>query len=385
MSMSPRSVVRSRSSSRPCCSPGVCPAAASPAPSFHPGVAAQVGDDTISVREVDSIASELLLLDREAARRPTTRSSRSTTCAAAIVGQLTLVSAARQLAARVRRRARGRVHPQGLRPARRRRRRCPRSRRRRGRDRVVLGVPPGRADAVGRRRWQERGSTASGTDAAGDGRPAGASRAGSTTTTSRIDPQFGVGIRGRQGRSRRRLAVLRRRRRGQQGAGRPARPAVRRVAAGRRPLRLSDGRRRSHAARGAAGRLRRRHAAAARRVRLEARADPPVAGALPARGDPRDARGPRRAGTSEPGAATTPRTCARSSATCCCRCTSTPRSPRSAATSPSTTSPAGSPRRCAGATRTSSAPTASARSTGTPRPSTTPGRRSRPPSGRARR
>ncbi len=34
-------------------------------------------------------------------------------------------------------------------------------------------------------------------------------------------------------------------------------------------------------------------APAARRVRLEAGADPPVAGALPARGDPRDARGDR--------------------------------------------------------------------------------------------
>ena len=64
-----------------------------------------------------------------------------------------------------------------------------------------------------------------------------------------------------------------------------------------------------------AGRAARGDAAAARRVRLEARADAPVAGALPARGDPRDARGHRHRRRSS--------TCARSSATCCSRSTST--------------------------------------------------------------
>ena len=65
----------------------------------------------------------------------------------------------------------------------------------------------------------------------------------------------------------------------------------------------------------AAPRVPRGDAPAAGRVRVEARADPPVAGALPARGDPRDPRGDRHRRRR--------RTCARSSATCCCRSTST--------------------------------------------------------------
>ena len=58
---------------------------------------------------------------------------------------------------------------------------------------------------------------------------------------------------------------------------------------------------------------------AAHRVPVGPRADPPVAGEVPAGGDLRDPRGDR--GCRED---PTTRTCARSSATCCCRSTSTP-------------------------------------------------------------
>ena len=69
-------------------------------------------------------------------------------------------------------------------------------------------------------------------------------------------------------------------------------------------------------ARGAAARPGGRDGPAAHRVPVGPRADPPLAGEVPAGGDLRDARGDRHRRLR--------RTSARSSATCCCRCTSTP-------------------------------------------------------------
>ncbi len=118
-------------------------------------------------------------------------------------------------------------------------------------------------------------------------------------------------------RSRRRSPVLVGRRR-----CRPARSAARQRA------RSHEGASETRRSGRAAARPGRRHGPAAPRVPVGPRADPPLAGDVPARGDLRDARGDR---DRRPR-----RTCARSSATCCSRCTSTPGSRRRPATTGST-------------------------------------------------